>query len=75
LTIIFFLIALLALGGAWFQQKRFENAGREVGKQVQGLTVLLNEARRDATQALGLAQSQAGRIALLEQAQLETKSQ
>lgn len=75
LIIIFFLIALLALGGAWFQQKRFENAGREVGKQVQGLTVLLNEARRDATQALGLAQSQAGRIALLEQAQLETKSQ
>jgi uroporphyrin-3 C-methyltransferase len=75
LTIIFFLIALVALGGAWFQQKRFENAGREVAKQVQGLTALLNEARRDSTQALGLAQSQAGRIALLEQAQLEAKSQ
>jgi uroporphyrin-3 C-methyltransferase len=75
LAIIFFLIALVAAGGVWYQQQRFENLGREVAKQVQGLTTLLNESQRDSKQALGLAQSQAGRIALLEQAQLEAKSQ
>lgn len=74
-AIMFLLVALVAAGGAWFQQKRFESAGREVAKQVQGLTTQLNDARRDSSQALGLAQSQANRIALLEQAQLEAKSQ
>jgi uroporphyrin-3 C-methyltransferase len=56
-------------------QKRFEHTGREIAKQVQGLTSQLNEARQDSTQALGQAQSQARRIAQLEQAQLEAKSQ
>lgn len=74
-AIMFLLVALVAAGGAWFQQKRFESAGREVAKQVQGLTTQLNDARRDSSQALGLAQSQANRIALLEQAQLEAKTQ
>jgi uroporphyrin-III C-methyltransferase len=74
-AIMFLLVALVAAGGAWFQQKRFESTGREVAKQVQGLTTQLNDARRDSSQALGLAQSQANRIALLEQAQLEAKTQ
>lgn len=75
LAIIFLLVAAVAAGGAWFLQKRFEHTGREIAKQVQGLTSQLNEARQDSTQALGLAQSQARRIAQLEQAQLEAKSQ
>ncbi|CAN1538754.1 HemX Uncharacterized enzyme of heme biosynthesis [Burkholderiaceae bacterium] len=75
LAIIFLLVALVAAGGAWFLQKRFEQTGREIAKQVQGLTSQLNEARQDSTQALGLAQSQARRIAQLEQEQLEAKSQ
>lgn len=75
LAIIFLLVALVAAGGAWFLQKRFEQTGREFAKQVQGLTSQLNEARQDSTQALGQAQSQARRIAQLEQAQLEAKSQ
>jgi len=74
-AIMFLLVALIAAGGAWFQQERFESAGREVAKQVQGLTTQLNDARRDSAQALGLAQSQTNRIDLLEQAQLEAKSQ
>jgi uroporphyrin-3 C-methyltransferase len=75
LAIIFLLVAFVASGGAWFLQKRFEQTGREFAKQVQGLTSQLNEARQDSTQALGQAQSQARRIAQLEQAQLEAKSQ
>jgi len=75
LAILFLLVAFVAAGGAWFLQKRFEHTGREIAKQVQGLTSQLNEARQDSTQALGQAQSQARRIAQLEQAQLEAKSQ
>ena len=75
LAIIFLLVALVAAGGAWFLQKRFEHTGREIANQVQGLTSQLTEARQDSTQALGLAQSQARRIAQLEQEQLEAKSQ
>ena len=75
LAIVFLLVALVAAGGAWFLQKRFEHTGREIANQVQGLTSQLTEARQDSTQALGLAQSQARRIAQLEQEQLEAKSQ
>lgn len=75
LVIMFVLIALVAVGVTWFQQKRFESAGREVASQVQALTSQVNEARRDTSRALGLAQSLTGRITQLEQAQLEAKSQ
>jgi uroporphyrin-3 C-methyltransferase len=75
LAIVFLLVAIVAAGGAWFLQKRFEHTGREIANQVQGLTSQLTEARQDSTQALGLAQSQARRIAQLEQEQLEAKSQ
>lgn len=75
LAIMFLLIALVAAGVAWFQQKRFDMIGREVATQVQGLTSQVLEARRDTAQALGLAQSQSERLAQLEQAQLEAKTQ
>ena len=75
LAIMFFLVALVAAGIAWFQQKRFDSIGREVATQVQALTTQVGEARRDTAQALGLAQSHSGRIAQLEQAQLEAKNQ
>jgi uroporphyrin-3 C-methyltransferase len=75
LALMFLLIALVAAGGVWFQQKRFENVGREVATQLQTLTTQVNDARKDASQALSLAHSQANRIAQLEQLQLESKSQ
>lgn len=74
-AIMFLLIALVAAGVAWFQQKRFESIGREVATQLQTLTTQVNDARKDSSQALSLAQSQVSRIAQLEQANLETKSQ
>lgn len=75
LAVLFLLIALVAASGVWFQQKRFENISREVATQLQTLTTQLNDARKDSSQALSLAQSQVNRIAQLEQSQLETKSQ
>lgn len=75
LAMMFFFIALVLAGGAWFQQKRFENMGREVATQLQALTTQTENIRKEASQALGLAQSQANRIAQLEQSQLESKSQ
>ena len=69
------LIALVAGGIAWFQQKRFETIGREVATQLQTLTSQVNDARKDSAQALSLAQSQATRIVQLEQSALEAKSQ
>lgn len=75
LAMMFFFIALVVAGGAWFQQKRFENMGREVATQLQALTTQTENIRKEASQALGLAQSQANRIAQLEQSQLESKSQ
>ncbi len=74
-AIIFLLIALVVAGVAWYQQKRFESIGREVATQLQTLTTQVSEARNDSSQALSLAQSQVSRIAQLEQANLEVKSQ
>lgn len=75
LALLFLLIALAVAGGAWYQQKRFDHIGREVATQLQTLTAQVNDARKDASQSLSLAQSQAGRIAQLELAQREAKSQ
>ena len=75
LAIVFLLIAVVIGAGAWFQQQRFEKVGREFATQVQGLTAQVTDTRRDAVQALSLAQSQANRLSKLEQAQLETKNQ
>lgn len=74
-AMICLLIALVAAGVAWFQQKRFETIGREVATQLQTLTTQVNDARKDSSQALSLAQSQTSRIAHLEQSSLEAKSQ
>lgn len=75
LLILFFLVACVAAFGIWFQQTRFEKVGREIATQVQGLTGQVNDARRDASLALGLAQTQSIQIAKLEQVQREAKNQ
>jgi len=74
-AVMFLLIACVAAGVAWYQQKRFESIGWEVATQLQTLTTQVNDARKDSSQALTLAQSQTSRIAQLEQANLEAKSQ
>ena len=75
LMLVFFLIAVVIGTGAWFAQKRFDTAGREVATQVQGFTAQLVETKREAKLALGLVESQAKLIVDLQQSLAESKSQ
>ena len=67
LMLIFLLLAVVIGAGAWFSQKRFDTAGREVATQVQGFTAQLVETKREAKLALGLVESQAKLIVTLQQ--------
>jgi uroporphyrin-3 C-methyltransferase len=73
--LIFLLLAVVIGAGAWFSQKRFDTAGREVATQVQGFTAQLVETKREAKLALGLVESQAKLIVTLQQSLAESKSQ
>ena len=75
LMIVFFMIALVVGGGAWFAQKRFDSAGREVASQVQGFNAQLIDTKREAKQALAQVESQAKLIVELQQSLAEAKGQ
>lgn len=75
LMLVFLLVAVVIGAGAWFAQKRFDAAGREVATQVQGFTAQLVETKREAKLALGLVESQAKLIVDLQQSLAESKSQ
>ena len=75
LMLVFLLLAVVVAVGAWFSQKRFDAAGREVASQVQGFTAELVETKREAKLALGLVESQAKLIVTLQQSLAESKSQ
>ena len=75
LMLVFLLLAVVIGAGAWFSQKRFDTAGREVATQVQGFTAQLVETKREAKLALGLVESQAKLIVSLQQSLAESKSQ
>ena len=75
LMLVFLLLAVVVGAGAWFAQKRFDAAGREVATQVQGFTAQLVETKREAKLALGLVESQAKLIVTLQQSLAESKSQ
>jgi uroporphyrin-3 C-methyltransferase len=73
--LVFFLLAVVVGAGAWFSQKRFDSAGREVANQVQGLTAQLIETKRESKLALNLVEAQAKLIVDLQQSLAEAKSQ
>ncbi len=75
LMLVFLLLAVVIGAGAWFSQKRFDSAGREVATQVQGFTAQLIETKREAKLALSLVESQAKLIVDLQQSLAESKSQ
>ena len=75
LAIVFLLLAALLGAALWFQQSRFESAGRDVAAQVQAMSVQLAESRRESRQAIALVESHAGRIAELELALRDAQSQ
>jgi uroporphyrin-3 C-methyltransferase len=75
LMLVFLLLAVVIGAGAWFSQKRFDAAGREVATQVQSFTVQLIETKREAKLALSLVEAQAKVIVDLQQSLAESKSQ
>lgn len=75
LLLIFLLLAVVIGAWAWFAQKRFDRAGREVATQVQDFTAQLIETKREAKLALGLVEGQAKLIVELQQSLAEAKSQ
>jgi len=75
LMLVFLLLALVIGAWAWFAQKRFDRAGREVATQVQDFTAQLIETKREAKLALGLVEGQAKLIVALQQSLAEAKSQ
>ena len=76
-TLVIVLLLLAALLGAalWFQQSRFEAAGRDIAGQVQAMSAQLTESRRESRQAVALVESHAARIAQLELALRDAQSQ
>jgi uroporphyrin-3 C-methyltransferase len=62
-------------GGAWFQQKKFDNTSREVATQIQTFTQTLTQVQRESKQALALAESHVTRISQLEQSLRESQNQ
>lgn len=74
-AIVLLLVVILLAAGAWFQQKRFSNTGREVATQVQTFTAALMAVQRESKQALALAESHASRIAQLELSLRESQNQ
>ena len=55
-SIVLLLLVVLLGVGAWFQQKRFSNTGREVGSQLQTVSAALLQVQKESTQALALAE-------------------
>ena len=75
LSIVLLLVVVLLGAGAWFQQKRFTTAGKEVATQLQTFTAALAQVQRESKQALALAESHASRVAQLELSLRESQNQ
>lgn len=72
------IVVLLAVGlgyALWQQRIQFVAAGREVATRVDALANETAQARKEAREALALAQARAGRVAELEDTVRETQSQ
>jgi uroporphyrin-3 C-methyltransferase len=75
LAIIFLLLAVVAAAGAWFAQRRFETATKQIGAQVLALKNQADDARRDVKQALVVLDAQQLRIQQAEAALRDAQSQ
>jgi uroporphyrin-3 C-methyltransferase len=75
LAIIFLLVAVVASAVAWFAQRRFETATKQIGAQVLALKNQADDARRDAKQALVVLDAQQLRIQQAEAALRDAQSQ
>src|SRR5690606_29444707 len=77
LTVALVIVLLLAIGlgwALWMQRKQFLTAGREIATRLESLDQVAAQSRKDAREALALAQAQAGRVAERENQAQEAKS-
>ena len=74
-SLVLLLLVVLLGAGAWFQQKKFDNTGREIATQIQTFTQTLAQVQRESKQALALTESHVARIAQLEQSLRESQNQ
>jgi len=68
------LLAAALAAALWYQRQQFDRAGREIAGRLESLSNELSTARRDARQALSLAQSQSDRLRALDEAMGESQS-
>ena len=77
LTAALVIVLLLAVGlgwALWLQRKQFLAAGHEVATRLEVLEQSAAQSRKDAREALALAQAQADRVAELQEQAEEAKS-
>lgn len=77
LTAALVIVLLLAVGlswALWLQRKQFLAAGHEVATRLDALEQSAAQSRKEAREALALAQAQAGRVAELQDQAQEAKS-
>jgi len=77
LTAALVIVLLLAIGlgwALWMQRKQFLTAGREIATRLESLEQSAAQSRKDAREALALAQAQSGRVTELENQAQEAKS-
>ncbi|HYG43182.1 MAG TPA: uroporphyrinogen-III C-methyltransferase [Bordetella sp.] len=77
LTVALIIVLLLAVGlswALWMQRKQFLAAGREVATRLDTLEQSAAQSRKEAREALALAQAQAGRMGELQNQAQEAKS-
>jgi len=77
LTAALVIVLLLAVGlgwALWLQRQQFQTAGREVAMRLDTLEQSVAQSRKEAREALALAQAQTGRVAELQSQAQEAKS-
>ncbi|MBO9352411.1 heme biosynthesis operon protein HemX [Bordetella petrii] len=77
LTAALVIVLLLAVGlgwALWLQRQQFQTAGREVAMRLATLEQSVAQSRKEAREALALAQAQTGRVAELQSQAQEAKS-
>ncbi|MBV7482472.1 uroporphyrinogen-III C-methyltransferase [Bordetella sp. BOR01] len=77
LTAALIIVLLLAVGlswALWMQRKQFLAAGREVATRLDTVEQSAAQSRKEAREALALAQAQAGRVGELQNQAQEAKS-
>lgn len=73
--IVVALLAAALAAALWYQRQEFDRQGKDLAGRIDGMSATMDAARRDAGQAMTLAQSQAGTIKALQTTLAEIRTQ